>query len=640
MRKINKKIIVPSLVISGAFAIAVGTAYALFTSNDENNIAISSGKVEMTAALDDVELYTALHESEIADTTDLIQEMTGLNLDTHAGKYYYVEQTGTFYNGGTATLNAANDLLELEEVAPGDKAVTTITITNTSSIDVKYRVIAECTSTADEDLRFFSKLVFGFGTEDLTSCSRFVSAWDTWAASASSTKDIEISIALPLDVINNYQEASTNVKFRVEAVQANAFTKNETEKYLLSFSDYNVTKDVDDTSKLNDLTLKAGEAIVPDTESATPGATKTDAVVQVEIPASTGGIKTNGEPIEEGDVLTLKVKQEDSDDATLALIQQDVENANVEDYDVQNFEVKVVDQDDNAVVATTDLMTVKLFVGANKAPYIVGVYHDGVAVTKVATKADLTEADHYFYDENDGYIYILANSFSPFTAVFSLVPQSANITKTPFGGNDCIYNFQCYKDADEVITLKERYYHADFIVSFDKDIDADGVTLLGHYDAYTAASGDHENFVERALPELDANTEIRLLKDGLNTSVTYIELALFGYADYDCLAAAVKGEKTYDHTQGMVDLMETAGFDADAKDFTDYPNGCYKANGFTAGGYATFTGAKMSTYQNLTMSVTLRLYKTADFDYTAEEVSPEEYIDIATVNYTFENPNF
>lgn len=637
--KTNKKTLFSSFaLICVSAAIAAGATFALFTSNSEANIAITSGKVNVNASLKDMKLYSAsktFSETDEAVSADDIAKLPAGN----RAEYHYVEQTEIAEDGSTYFINKGTGKLEptklvLNSAAPGDKASVKVHLENASNIDIKYRLVVECTDTSDDALRFFSELRFSAMGEELTKCSKFVTAWETWGKAEEQVKDIDTAVLLPIYITT--EGASAHIKYSVEAVQGNAYTKDESGKFLLDFADETVKKDVDDPSKLQDITLNAGSVTIEDEQHQQVEQPE----VVVSIPASVGGVVVDEagveKDIEEADVLTLKVKKEEASDATLALIEQDVENAHTDNYDVNNYEVSVVNQDNLAVKSTNKPLLVKLFAGLGKADTLLGVYHSGVRIEKVASMT-LLEAemesytgDKYFYDEVTGYVFIITEHFSPFTAVFTIAPQSADVYRTPIDGNECVYNFVSFKDADEVYELATRYYHADFVVSFDRAI-ADGeVTLMGHYDAYTAASQQHENFVEQQLPALNAGQEVRLLKDGLNVSVTYLELALFGYKNYDCLAAAVKCEKTYEKTEGMVALMEGAGFDADLKEFVGYPGDALKAPGFTA-------GAKVNNIaEDLTISVTLRLYKTADFDYSVTEVSPEEYIDINTITYTFE----
>jgi len=631
----NKRIIAPALMIAALSIVAVGTTYALFTDKSETNIAITSGKVDLKAKMSELKLYSA--SLVPSDPSDPIVPY-GDTLGPYSGTYYYVQQTNPYFiNHGTGVINAAGDTLLLDEVAPGDKAVTTFTLTNNSTIDIRYRIVAECTSTSDADLRFFSNLVFsGFG-ESLTSVSKYVSDWFLWKESDPNTKTEEISIALPLNLLNTYQESETGIKFTVETVQSNANVQGDAQKYFLEFTDTNVEEDELDPSKLKDLTLEVGEVEV------SPSVTVPKVVVDV--PASQGGVKADGTEISEGDVLTLKVKEEDAGDHTLQIIAQDASAAQVTDYEVSNYEVTVVDQNSKKIASVNEPMLVRLFVGLDKEAFIFGVYHKGSTVQKVASMAELVKKEQYYYNPLDGYIYILAEDFSPFTAAFSIMPQEANVTKVPakvIQGQtvDCLFNFQTFKDADEVYQMAEKYYHADFVVSFDKYVpattstvvDDGGVCLLGHYDAYTAAK--NIDFETVGIPEMEAGQEIRLM-NMMDVSVNYLELSLFGYKNYECLEKAINGEVVYEHEQAMIDLLRPY-YNTTTHDFDYQDPTMFKLPGFTAGAFASFNGGVLATYDSLTMNVMLRLYETTDQPFNQET---GKYFDVSMVSYTFTNPN-
>ena len=101
------------LMIVLCLSTLAGATFALFTSESNVNIAVTSGKVEVEGTVDEVELYS---------------------LD--------VLQSGTFENGGTAVIDG-NKLL-LSNVTPGDKAVIKINVDNKSNVNTIWRFVWEC----------------------------------------------------------------------------------------------------------------------------------------------------------------------------------------------------------------------------------------------------------------------------------------------------------------------------------------------------------------------------------------------------------------------------------------------------------------------------------------------------------------
>ena len=95
-------------------AIIAGSTYALFTSTDSVNVAVQAGNVEIEASLSGLKTYSR----------DVLQSEGTDN--------------GEFELGGTATLNGK--LLTLDKMAPMDKAVVTVDVTNSSNIAIKYKV--------------------------------------------------------------------------------------------------------------------------------------------------------------------------------------------------------------------------------------------------------------------------------------------------------------------------------------------------------------------------------------------------------------------------------------------------------------------------------------------------------------------
>ena len=81
-------------------------------------------------------------------------------------------------------------------------------------------------------------------------------------------------------------------------------------------------------------------------------------------------------------------------------------------------EVKLIDQDGNKVnAASGKFFTVSMDIGKNLN--VVDLYHNEMALTKVADVNSLTANDQYYYDGTTGYVTFTTDDFSPFTAIVS-----------------------------------------------------------------------------------------------------------------------------------------------------------------------------------------------------------------------------
>jgi predicted ribosomally synthesized peptide with SipW-like signal peptide len=232
-------------------SLIAGTTYALFTSTDSVNIAITSGKVEVTAEVngDSVATYSAVAESNLPEDFDVntAEEVAGgKDLNKYASTYYYVEQdTGTFKNGGTAVLE--DDVLTIDNITPGDKVTFNIDVANNSSVTIQYRTIIECVG----DPYLFAGLDFSVGESEFSKVVYYVSDWNTLSAieqaSAKTSTSVPVTISLPLGAEDVFQNRSTKIRYTIEAVQGNAATTDEHTSTTVEF-----IEDIDNVVKASD----------------------------------------------------------------------------------------------------------------------------------------------------------------------------------------------------------------------------------------------------------------------------------------------------------------------------------------------------------------------------------------------------
>ena len=191
----RKTIFSSLLTIILCLSLIAGSTYALFTSEDQVNIAITSGKVNVVATILDTEMKTF-----------------SLGTEQAAGK---------FANGGTAvfaTNEEGEKVLTLDKMTPGDKVTFSIQITNNSNVAMKYRVVWAVEGVLSEVLT---------ATAGGDKIENGKSAWTSWPVPAAEdgsdkVKTIDVVIELPADTNNDYQEKTATIVFTVEAAQGNA----------------------------------------------------------------------------------------------------------------------------------------------------------------------------------------------------------------------------------------------------------------------------------------------------------------------------------------------------------------------------------------------------------------------------------
>ena len=189
-----------SLVIVLCAVIIVGATFALFGKTESRNVTVTTGNVSIAVDFgDDPTLFSLVEGSQ--------QEL---------------QSSDTFQLGGKVAYNAENATPELTNVVPGDKAEITLTVENTSSVEILYCVdyaitnangIAISIDGASQGKRNWSKLAVG-GTADIT-----------------------ITVELPADATDQSGSegtAQSTIAFTVYAGQSNASTDDLEEIFHLN----------------------------------------------------------------------------------------------------------------------------------------------------------------------------------------------------------------------------------------------------------------------------------------------------------------------------------------------------------------------------------------------------------------------
>ncbi len=210
-KKTKSSIILTSL---GAIAIAgsliAGSTYALFTSESKTNIAVSSGTVKVTAVVKDLLTYTGEDLTGNPETDE-----NNIKLSTDFGL-----ENGQFKNGGTAEYDETSGTLTLDKMTPGDKVTFTINVTNESTVNVKYRTVLK----TEEDNDLFAGLkvsIDGTSYDGTEVASPYTNLFV-----GSDPDDISVSIELPSDADDIYQNKTCKIVSTVEAIQGNAHVES------------------------------------------------------------------------------------------------------------------------------------------------------------------------------------------------------------------------------------------------------------------------------------------------------------------------------------------------------------------------------------------------------------------------------
>lgn len=221
MNKTIKRNIVVSALLAIVLCVSLvaGATYALFTSQSSINVAVSSGKVDVVASVDQssIELYSPESISASGDFDAEINAADNVN--------------GRFANGGTAVVG--DTTITLTNITPGDKISFNINIKNNSNVTVKYRTILACESNDG----LFAGLNVKINDIEYTGETHIYNYATLSAGSGDYV--IPVSIELPSTAGNVYQGKSIKISYTVEAVQGNAETEDPDENttYIYTIND-------------------------------------------------------------------------------------------------------------------------------------------------------------------------------------------------------------------------------------------------------------------------------------------------------------------------------------------------------------------------------------------------------------------
>ncbi len=220
----KKKVLLSSIAtIALCLCLIAGSTFALFTSRDEVNIAVTAGKVDMVAGI----AITSVESVQADSTTGTIADENGA---LYSYTYSDVDAPYNFINGGSAEVNGA--VLTIDKITPGDRINLTVSGTNNSNVAIQYRYVIECLS--GDDLMKGLELTINNVAIDKYMES-YTSPWAPLAVGMSMA-NVPITIELPVSAGNEFQLESTEIRVLVEAVQGNAVVDDNTDPIITYYN--------------------------------------------------------------------------------------------------------------------------------------------------------------------------------------------------------------------------------------------------------------------------------------------------------------------------------------------------------------------------------------------------------------------
>lgn len=184
----KKRILLTSIcTIVLSLTLLTGATFALFTSESKTSITVSAGNVEVESVLSDLKTYSL----------DVLQN------------------DSEFENGGKATLDSELGTLVLENITPGDKATFKLTIKNKSNVTIKYCIKYVLSG------ELASGVVIKEKEQEVREVTSKISPTWTVVDKAGVLHEKEISIELPINRGNEYQNKNAKLEIIVFAVQGN-----------------------------------------------------------------------------------------------------------------------------------------------------------------------------------------------------------------------------------------------------------------------------------------------------------------------------------------------------------------------------------------------------------------------------------
>lgn len=203
----KKKLVISSIaMITLLTGIVASSTYALFTYESSHTINVSTAKVNYDAIL---------------DATSLKTYSLGVEIGTNAFENTPDGVEGVVYDANT-------NVLTLGAMSPGDEVRFVVNITNTSTINTKFRLKYEVTDLNGghlSDVLEYGIVYYEEENNETVEKKKTSVDW-TFLSPNINPDSILCYMALPFSVGNEYQSNSVEVSVVVEAIQGNADTSN------------------------------------------------------------------------------------------------------------------------------------------------------------------------------------------------------------------------------------------------------------------------------------------------------------------------------------------------------------------------------------------------------------------------------
>ena len=207
---------------------------------------------------------------------------------------------------------------------------------------------------------------------------------------AGETSDaLDIVVLMPTSADNKYENASILFDIRLVATQMSAEEDGWGSIYY-------------------DALANGGEPEIFERETATKeyetdGITLTTEHATVDVPA--GAELENGDPLTQGDTLTLYVEPGEADAGLI------IDSGN----ETTTYEVTLENQEGIKLASSDEGYRVQLYIGVVD---LQALYHKTQQMTKVNSASEVDEAGEYYYDISNGMLTFITDSFSPFTSEY------------------------------------------------------------------------------------------------------------------------------------------------------------------------------------------------------------------------------
>ncbi len=217
MKNKTRIILTSVLTLVLSLMLLIGGTFALFTDESRVDVSISSGKVDVNAFVESVELYSPT----LINVNGTVSDATNAANETN------------FKNGGTVSV--VNNELAFNQMTPGDKVSFDLVVENLSNVTVQYQTKLEML----EGFDLFTGLVITLqrGSEAAQTFDG-MTAVSNWAVltQQGEVERTTVTVELPTTAGNQYQGKTCKVAFSVKAVQGNTVVENAAANEVLLYN--------------------------------------------------------------------------------------------------------------------------------------------------------------------------------------------------------------------------------------------------------------------------------------------------------------------------------------------------------------------------------------------------------------------